>query len=243
MTRFTVTFLLLGAFCVVNGVTAGQLVRAVLWLNVGLSSLVVGISYGLRTERLFLKRRNGSIGPFGWALNWPYFLLNFLTLYLYKWFGSEAPVTEIIPGLYLGRRLSGRELAIANDLSINTTLDLTAEFSEPGFLRKSGYLNIPILDYNAPDAEQLDAGIEWIAQGLKKGGVLVHCALGHGRSATFVVAFLVDRGKAISLDEAIGMVSERRPGVRLSDIQRQALEAYLGRPPKRLVPGARRATM
>ena len=51
--------------------------------------------------------------------------------------------------------------------------------------------------------------------------VLVHCALGHGRSACVVIAHLLHAGRAATVGEALALVAERRPGVGLNIGQAQ----------------------
>ena len=78
----------------------------------------------------------------------------------------------------------------------------------------------------SPDGRTLtlkDPG--FIRRARAEGPVLVHCALGHGRSATFVAAYLLAEGLAASLPEALDLLRRVWPGVRLSDAQRRLLEA------------------
>jgi protein-tyrosine phosphatase len=55
--------------------------------------------------------------------------------------------------------------------------------------------------------------------------VYVHCAVGHGRSATFVAAYLLASGAADSPQQAIAFLKARRPGVHINSAQQAALHA------------------
>ena len=48
-----------------------------------------------------------------------------------------------------------------------------------------------------------------ISEGLKKGGVLVHCAAGVSRSSTTIIAYLMRENK-IGFNEAFNFVKKRR---------------------------------
>ncbi|RYG63730.1 serine/threonine protein phosphatase, partial [bacterium] len=67
-------------------------------------------------------------------------------------------------------------------------------------------------------------GAEWIENQLKNGPVYVHCALGHGRSTTFVAAYLNRAGKASGVEDSLSIIQSRRPSIDLSPSQKQALQ-------------------
>ena len=54
------------------------------------------------------------------------------------------------------------------------------------------YLNLAVWDTHAPTAQQIETGVQWaLAQRAAGRPVLVHCAHGHGRSATVLAAILI----------------------------------------------------
>jgi protein-tyrosine phosphatase len=145
-----------------------------------------------------------------------------------RWLGPERPFTEVLPGLYLGRRPTRAEVERDDAPRFLAVLDLTSEFTEAGPLRDlPGYSCIPLLDASAPSQAALRVGVEHIGRYLTEGPVLVHCAMGHGRSATFVGAFALATGKARSVEEAEALCRSARAGVRLHRGQRRALAAFL----------------
>jgi protein-tyrosine phosphatase len=58
------------------------------------------------------------------------------------------------------------------------------------------------------------------------GATYVHCALGHGRSATLVAAVLLELGLATDPDDAVNRIRLLRPGVALSPAQRVQLHQF-----------------
>ncbi|HWI56674.1 MAG TPA: dual specificity protein phosphatase family protein, partial [Bacillota bacterium] len=86
------------------------------------------------------------------------------------------------------------------------------------------YFCIPMLDGSAPSPVELAVGIDFIRERLRSGPVYVHCALGHGRSPTFVIGYLLACRKMASVREALAYVQSKRPGVRLRAEQLQALQ-------------------
>jgi len=109
-------------------------------------------------------------------------------------------------------------------------VDLTAEFVAPRLVRtRDSYLCLPTLDNSVPEEESFVELVHKIARW--PGGVYVHCASGHGRSATVAAAVLIARGLAADGKTAEEMLKEARPGIRLSPGQRR----LLGRVQERLV--------
>jgi protein-tyrosine phosphatase len=135
--------------------------------------------------------------------------------------GGEAVWSEVRPGLWIGRRPLGGEIPEAARLVI----DLTCEFGElPAAIGDRRYVNLPTLDAGTPDAAQFRAAVRE-ALGCE-GGVYVHCALGHGRSALFVAALLMARGDADSVEDAEARIRAVRPAVRLNGLQRRFVERW-----------------
>lgn len=82
----------------------------------------------------------------------------------------------------------------------------------------------------APTVAQLDAAVQWAEKQAASGrSVLVHCAHGHGRSATVLGAILLAEGHATSVDEAESLMQALRPRIRLNVRQRAGLQAWLDR--------------
>lgn len=187
----------------------------------------ISFAYWFREPRVLLKRRDGRLFWLSPLLFWPYQAFGLLTLKAMRVFQPKTRYHLIDHGLYLGALLDRRESRALEFLGVASVLDLCAELPESQPFRALHYRHIPLLDAQAPKAEQLAQGANWITQQLRKGSVYVHCALGHGRSATFVAAYLLASGKADSVETALARLAEQRPGVKLNRAQRQALEEFL----------------
>lgn len=90
-------------------------------------------------------------------------------------------------------------------------VDLAAEL--PGPRGAQRYLAFPWLDLVAPDTGELRAAAAAIEEARSHGEVLVCCALGYGRSACAVAAWLIHTGRARDAADALAIVCARRPGV------------------------------
>ena len=183
--------------------------------------LLLAASYAGLGPRLFWKRQ-GRLHLLTRALFWPYLLLNGLLWEFLRRLPGERPYVEVSPGLWLGRRLTGREAR-----PFRAVLDLTCEFSEPRGLREApAYLCLPVLDGRPPDREALGVALRFLGE---QEEVYVHCAMGHGRSATVVIAHLLATGAEADLAAAERRLVSLRPRVRLRRGQRRLLESLQGR--------------
>ncbi len=196
-------------------------------LNAGIGYLLVGLAYWRVWPGVLGKRRDGRLMLSSYLLFWPYHLTNWFTCALFRWGLREHPFDRVAPGLFLGGRLMASDRGAFKQAGIRSVLDLTAEFSEVGFIRSApGYACLPILDRTAPNPEELRMAVEFIESRLVHGAVYVHCALGHGRSAVAVAAWMLKSRNANSPEDAIAKLKAVRPGVNPSAAQRQALAEY-----------------
>jgi len=224
--RYAFVFALLavasGLFSVaVAGPTNGL---SLVFLSPVVSFLMMAAAYGGGGPNLLGKRTDG--GRHWWArlLFVPYLLLTRFSFLLNTLLVRHEPMCEVMPNLFLGRRLTATEAGRFTDAAV---LDLAAEFSEARPFRKPDrYLSHPVLDATAPTAEQLGTAVLWITERLPQRPVFVHCALGHGRSASVVIAYLMHSGRVSSVRKGVRHVRRLRPGVRLSASQRKRLEEW-----------------
>ena len=218
---------LFGVLCIAILTTttvADSWILKVFAVNSALAFAGVALGYAGWGARVFGKR-GARLPLWSWLLYWPYCALNFLSLWLFRRTSRENPFDEIAPGLWIGCRLWTRDVPHLPG-NLKAVLDLTAEFPEIVFLRRKNYRCIPILDTTAPTLDELREGVQFMDEELSNGAIYVHCALGHGRSGTFVAAYLLASGQVKSVEEALKFLRAVRPGVDLHAAQRALLEEF-----------------
>lgn len=67
----------------------------------------------------------------------------------------------------------------------------------------------------------------FIMQHIKHGCVLVHCGVGRSRSVSLVAAYLCRRYAGMSLDQALGLIAQRRPNICPWDGFKREITAWL----------------
>lgn len=193
--------------------------------HAALSFLVVTAGYARLGPGVYGKSAGSArLSWIAWLLLLPVHAMNALALFLVLRLSSENPTDEVLPGVLLGRRLGSSEATLLETLGARSVLDLTSEFQDPPFVRALEHRAIPVLDDAGPTAEQLREGVAFLLAAPRP--VYVHCALGHGRSATFVAALALATGAAPDPAAAVALLRTKRPGVRLSHAQRAALAAF-----------------
>lgn len=138
----------------------------------------------------------------------------------------DAPFGQIVPGLFVGRRLNPVEARALVDRGICAVLDLTAEWSEAGPLRRITYCNIPVLDFTSPTNEQLTEAAAFIQKHIVQGSVFVHCGWGYSRSPCASAAWLLSDGKAQTVPDAIAMTRSARPKLVMREELEEALRNF-----------------
>jgi len=214
-------FAVLAAAAFVQAALAGNVVTTVLCGAYGAGLLGAAAAWMGGGPRLFGKRADGTMPLWAWGLHASWYTLALVAFYGRLWWSREPACDEVAAGVWVGRRLLGREQRFLPDPGA-AVLDMTAEF--PATVRGGAYRCLPVLDVTAPTAEQLRAAADWIAAQRADGrAVYVHCAMGHGRSATAVAAWMMRQEPGLTVEAAEARMKERRPGVRLSGPQRRAL--------------------
>jgi hypothetical protein len=226
---YGVTFLILAFATAFGTIVADPWPVRVLAGSAALALALLAAAYLGAGPRLLLKRPDGTRPWWSWLLLWPYLLLNVVSFSLFRLVSREAAYTPVAPNLYLGRRLTAREVRAAAGVGWTSVLDLAAEFAEVGPLRGlPHYRSLPVLDATAPSWEQLHVAVDWLKERVAQGPVLVHCALGHGRSATVVLAYLLARGQVADPKEGLGFLRSRRGSVGLHPGQAALLRRFAG---------------
>lgn len=177
----------------------------------------VAIVYLARVPRAFGKRPDGTLAWWGWLAWAPMFGYMRLLHELARSLTNEPVANEVAPGIWVGRRPRARELPEG----IAIVVDLCAEFAEArGVVDGRRYLAIPTLDATSPTPAEIARAVDVMLA--MSGGAFIHCAFGHGRSATVAAALLVRRGDA-TLDDVERKMRACRPRIGLNAYQRGAL--------------------
>jgi protein-tyrosine phosphatase len=179
--------------------------------------LAVAVVYLAQAPRALGKRADGTIAWWGWLAWAPLFAYMRLLHELARSATDEPVANEVAPGVWVGRRPRRHELPPG----IAIVVDLCAELAAaPGVASAQGYLSIPTLDATSPTPDQIAHAVETM---LAAGGpVFVHCAFGHGRSATVAAALLIRRDDA-TLEDVERQLRAHRPRIGLNDHQWRAL--------------------
>lgn len=194
------------------------------------SFFIVSSAYWLNSASIFRKRSDGSLP---WYSRWLF--VPFLAAV--GWYNHWArqrdkvpPLQQVSSGLFLGARLTQADLPLVQQHNIRAVLDVTAEFAAlDGLADLSSihYLNIPVLDHAVPKPEQLQQAVNWLAQQRAAGRkVLVHCALGRGRSVLLLAAFLLSRHNSHNAEQAIALIKQVRHTAGLNRRQLEALRRF-----------------
>jgi protein-tyrosine phosphatase len=214
--KYAFAFALIGVVLLLLAVEGGGLCWLLLWP--ALDGLLLSAAYAGLGPRVCGKRADGRLAWWAVVLLLPYLGLTWLVWHLSRFVSRERPCHEVAPTLWVGRRPFAHELPPG----VSLVVDLTAEFvAHPEALRGRTYLCLPTLDMSAPDEKAFQHLVSRVAgwQGI----VYVHCAAGHGRSATVAAAVLIVRGLANSVEEAEELMRKVRPGIRLAPAQRSLL--------------------
>ena len=117
-------------------------------------------------------------------------------------------LTWITPQLAAGHApMSYEELDSIREQGIDAIVNLCGEFTDLHEIEeKAGFevYYLPTPDEHAPELTALERALEWLDEAIYLGKkVLIHCRHGHGRTGTFVSAYLVRRGLGLKKAEKL----------------------------------------
>ncbi len=179
--------------------------------------LAIAVIYVARAPGAFGKRPDGKLAWFAWLLWGPWLAYMWLAHEAARKLTREPVADEVMPGVWVGRRPAAGELPAG----VAIVVDLCAEFpAARGVSEGRAYVAVPTLDAMAPPPEQIARCVDQIeAAG---GPAFIHCAFGHGRSATIAAAVMIRRGAA-TLDDVEAKMQAKRPRIGLNAFQRKQL--------------------
>jgi hypothetical protein len=218
---------LVGALMVWAAVQVGAPWLAVPFAWGACAFAMAALAYGGVGPGVFGKRADGTVPGWSYVLSGPFLVVGRAGLRAFNATGLETPWSQVDTNLWLGRRPQGPDGEPFAVLAPVAVLDMTAEVARSRRLRGSeAYLVLPTLDNASPSAGQLDEGIRFIEAHRGRGPVYVHCALGNGRAATMLAAWMLASGKATGIEQAEDQLRAMRPSVGLSRAQRIGLSAW-----------------
>ena len=188
----------------------------------GISWIAAGLAYVVGFSSIFGKRSTGNLQALHAILMAPYLVVTWILWFLQTRLSREPVCNEVAPGVWVGARCSPKSLPP----NLALVVDMTCEIPEdPAIVRRYPYRCVSTLDTAVPNPTAFREIVELVT--VQDGPVYIHCALGHGRSATVAVAVLIARKHAATIDEAIAVVKAVRPGIKVNALQRQALETWV----------------
>ncbi|NIY81835.1 diacylglycerol kinase family protein [Vibrio hepatarius] len=206
-------------------------VVAILMLWTTISLALVALAYYKNNGRIFRKRSDGTIPKAVRVLFWPFMLGVYTYNRVICSITSLPSIQKIESGLFLAARLTPADVESLHEHEIDAVLDVTAEFESLNVsLVGEGieYLNVPVLDHAYPDFPTLLKAVRWIESQRKNNrSVVVHCALGRGRSVMIMVAYLLARDPDKSIVEVMEQIQSIRHRARLNSSQYKALQEYI----------------
>ncbi|WP_309382116.1 diacylglycerol kinase family protein [Cerasicoccus frondis] len=202
----------------------------ILFLWIALGAAWFGVAYLTSRGGLLFKTEEGRLPGFIKALLFP--ILVGVTVYniIARTRDGQPAMQKLRHGVWLGRRLLPTDRAIIDESAINAILDVTAEFDTlPRKMLPSdvAYLNVPVMDHEPLSLAQLKRAVSWVHEQRRAGRqVLIHCALGKGRSVMAVLAYFKALEPERSYESLLQEIKDIRPIARPNALQMKLLERF-----------------
>lgn len=213
-----IAFWVAAAACTAAAALLGGAWAVLLWPALVYAAIAIG--YMGVGARVLGKRPDGTRSPVVHAVMLPYIGVAWLVWRAVRRRKRIEPYDRIGPGILVSRRLYPHEVPAGLALIV----DFSAEFDEPRGVREAApYLATSVLDGALPRIEEYLELVDRLAA--VEGDMLLHCAAGHGRSATVAAGVLLRRGVVGSAEEAVAVLDHARPTADLSEHQREMVRA------------------
>ncbi|MEC8327782.1 MAG: diacylglycerol kinase family protein [Pseudomonadota bacterium] len=193
-----------------------------------LSVLIVFSAYLFEKPNFFRKRATGQIPVIIKLVLLPYLLCAQLYNAWQRYKDSVPALQQVEDQMFIACRLFPSDIPMLKANKIDAILDVTAEFDGLNWSAEQEglyYLNLPVLDHQSPTRSQILHALRWIeAMHTLNKKVVIHCALGRGRSVFLLCAYLLYKHK-LSTQGALDKVKELRQTARLNRSQKKRLNA------------------
>ena len=162
------------------------------------------------------KKHNGKINILNLMIYLPWFFFSLIVWHIQRIISKENPFDEIIENkIWYGRRLLASEISEKFD----AVIDLTSEFIEPNIIvDRFEYISLPLLDGIKPNKNFFKKLKEIIPQ-IKNKKIFVHCAQGHGRTATVTLFIMKNLNFIDKYEDGLKKILQFRPGAKVSKEQ------------------------
>lgn len=194
-----------------------------------ISALLVTLSYRRPISAISLwKKHDGTMPALSRWLLLPYRIINDAINQFKLLLDKDFRAHRVIDGLYVGARPKGLTSNILRQEGIDCVLDVTAEYPVSRQVGINGceYYCLPIFDHWTTSENRIHEACRWIHERRSAGKkILVHCALGRGRSVMVVTAYLLALYKVEKLDRIFNRIVKIRRRARLNKKQRKFVES------------------
>lgn len=202
----------------------------------------VSLAYFFNNPSIFRKKIDGRIPFFVKVFFIPFLVIIHTYNKFARAFDGVPSIQSVEENLFIGDRLTSSDVQVMADKNIKAVLDVTAEFESLDWTltnEKISYHNIPILDHSIPPDKELYKAVIWIKnQQRANGAVLVNCALGRGRSALVIAAYLLSQSDQKEISGTLRELKRTRSTVNLNKRQRKLLAKIIKEEPFHSLPKA-----
>lgn len=224
---FTYYYLVGACLTFLAGLYAPSLYFSVILFWIAGSLGAVAIAYLFERPQIFRKKHDGSI-PF--YVRWLFIPFLFGAQLYNTWArrnDSVPAIQKIDDKLFLACRLFPSDMDELKHNGVRAILDVTAEFDGLDWSAHEEnlhYLNVPVLDHQSPTKEQLVLALNWLDAQISEHPVVIHCALGRGRSVFVMAAYLLSKHPEWDIAQAMEKIHGVRRTARLNSKQMRALK-------------------
>ncbi|WP_339721088.1 diacylglycerol kinase family protein [uncultured Paraglaciecola sp.] len=224
---FSYYYIVAACLAFLAGIYSPSMYFSVVWFWIGGSLSAVAIAYVFERPEIFRKKHDGSI-PF--YIRWLFIPFLFGVQLYNTWArknDSVPAIQKIQDNLFLACRLFPSDMEELKHHGIRAILDVTAEFDGLDWSATEAnlhYLNVPVLDHQSPTSDQLVHAINWLNTQTTEHPVVIHCALGRGRSVFVMAAYLLSKYPEWDIAKALETIHGVRRTAGLNRKQLKALK-------------------